>query len=101
MIIAVIIANAIMGGLYLFLRSELPPQIPLYYSRPWGEEQLVDLWLIAIIPLMMHMFIVGNTLLKRFFYKKSDLLVNTFTVANWFYLIVFTVIYVRILFLVS
>jgi hypothetical protein len=26
----------------LVLRSKLPPQIPLLYSRPWGEEQLVE-----------------------------------------------------------
>lgn len=24
----------------LIIKNKLPPQIPLFYSRPWGEEQL-------------------------------------------------------------
>ena len=37
----VIVATLILGGYVgLFLRDKLPPQIPLFYSRPWGEEQL-------------------------------------------------------------
>lgn len=42
-----ILNRSVMGltailGIYigLFLRNKLPPQIPLFYSKPWGEEQL-------------------------------------------------------------
>ncbi|TSC85277.1 MAG: hypothetical protein G01um101416_983 [Microgenomates group bacterium Gr01-1014_16] len=39
------------GGLVLVFLAKLPPQVPLWYSRPWGEDQLaqpVFLWIIPI-----------------------------------------------------
>ena len=32
--------GAIAVGVALLFGKQLPPQIPLFYSRPWGEEQL-------------------------------------------------------------
>jgi len=34
------LTGALTVGLGLTLGRFLPPQIPLYYTRPWGEEQL-------------------------------------------------------------
>jgi hypothetical protein len=52
----IIAAGVIMeAGIWIIMSKRLPPQIPLYYSRPWGEEQLtgtIYIWLplfIAII----------------------------------------------------
>lgn len=101
MIIVLIIADIIMGATYFFLRSRLPPQIPLYYSRPWGEDQLADLWLIVMIPVLMHVFILGNLFLKRLFFKKNEFIIHIFSFVNWMFLILFTIIFIRILFLVS
>lgn len=28
------------AGVFLVIGSKFPPQIPLFYSHPWGEEQL-------------------------------------------------------------
>ena len=42
------------GSLALYWRS-LPPEIPLLYSRPWGQDQLVSpyfLWLLPLISLV-------------------------------------------------
>lgn len=101
MIIAVIIADIIMGAAYFFLQSQLPPQVPVYYSRPWGEDQLADLWIISIIPIVMHLFIFGNMLTIRLFFKKNEFIIRTFSFANWLYLVLFPIIFIRILFLVS
>jgi hypothetical protein len=32
------------------LGNQLPPQIPLFYSRPWGDLQLGEPWQILILP---------------------------------------------------
>lgn len=33
----------------LFYKSSLPPAVPLWFSRPWGEDQLAHpLWLVAL-----------------------------------------------------
>ena len=50
---AVITAGVVMGaGIWVTISKHLPPQIPLFYSRPWGEEQLAGtyfLWLPLLI----------------------------------------------------
>ncbi len=37
-------------GLLLFFWKRLPPQLPLFYSHPWGEKQLVDPIFLALLP---------------------------------------------------
>ena len=42
--IVVVAATVMLGGIMGFMRNNLPPQIPLFYSLPWGEEQLAAPW---------------------------------------------------------
>lgn len=35
---------------------KLPPEVPLWFSRPYGEEQLVSMWALALIPLISFLF---------------------------------------------
>ncbi len=52
---------------FLFWKfSSLPPQVPLYYSLPWGESQLTQASLLFILPvislillLINHLFAIG------------------------------------------
>lgn len=39
-------------GIFLigFSWSRLPPEVPLYFSRPWGQEQLAPKFQIIILP---------------------------------------------------
>lgn len=37
--------------LLLFTFNRLPPQLPLFYSRPWGEEQLATPSFLLLLPL--------------------------------------------------
>jgi len=34
--------TVIMGAILAWIWQALPPKIPLFYSLPWGEEQLAD-----------------------------------------------------------
>lgn len=48
------VAGTVMvAAILVFLRNSLPPQIPLFYSLPWGEDQLSDplgmLWAVLLI----------------------------------------------------
>src|SRR3989344_278947 len=36
------VALAVGVGVWVLFYKEFPPQVPLYYSRPWGEDQLVS-----------------------------------------------------------
>ena len=64
------------AALILLSWGKLPPQLPLYYSRPWGEAVLalpIGLWLlptIVLITLAVNFFIAtftirGNKFLVR------------------------------------
>lgn len=43
--------------IFVFSWNNLPPDIPLYYSLPWGEEQLAK-------PISLGLLIVGTTCLS-------------------------------------
>lgn len=40
----------ISGGLLGIFFAKLPPQVPLWYSRPWGEEQLASPVFLVLVP---------------------------------------------------
>lgn len=45
----------------------LPPSIPLWYSRPWGIDQLANPFFILILPLGSLVFYGINTLISVYF----------------------------------
>ena len=52
--------------LIAFFYSQLPPQIPLYYSRPWGEDQLTQPLSLFILPLGSLIWYLVTTLVITF-----------------------------------
>lgn len=43
--IVLLLINVLLAGVFW---QKLPPQIPLFYSKPWGQDQLVSPSLLAI-----------------------------------------------------
>lgn len=37
-------------GMWLVFRNSLPPQVPLFYSLPWGEGQLTSPLMLLLLP---------------------------------------------------
>lgn len=67
----------IMGISFIVLAiafKRLPPSIPLYYSLPWGEEQLARPADLFIIPLSVMLIFLLNLTLSMTFLKKDDFL---------------------------
>ena len=46
-----ILCILVMLGIIAWFYKSLPPQIPLYYSRPWGDEQLAAPIFLLLLPL--------------------------------------------------
>lgn len=68
MLYGLIGCNIIMIGVLLLGFNHLPPQIPLFFSKPWGEDQLVDTWMIFLLPILLDvLYFVNLTLYKRYF----------------------------------
>lgn len=81
--------------------SHLPPQIPLFYSRPIGESQVVDRILIFFLPLLMYIIVGTNSLLVRFSFTESRFVKAVLYYSSVVSVTLITYIFLRIVFLVS
>lgn len=69
----------LLGVSFLFLGltfRKLPPVVPLYYSLPWGEEQLVRPYELFIIPVSFIIMFLANIILSFFIIKKDTFLIQ-------------------------
>ncbi len=94
-------ADVLMAAVFAWKFQSLPEQIPLLYSRPWGEPQIVEYWYIALLPILMHIFYFLNNLIVKKFFATEELLQKEFKVMNVFFIIAFTALFLKIIFLVT
>lgn len=64
----VITSNIVVWALVAVLLLTAPPEIPLYYSRIWGESQIATKWALLLLPFLMNMayYITNWFMHKRF-----------------------------------
>lgn len=88
------------AGMILLLWTKLPSQIPWYYSRPWGEEQLAAKWqlLITLAVCLGLMFV--NLRLASLFFKKEVLLAQILTWSTLTLVVLLGITIVKILLIV-
>jgi len=86
---------------FLLKLKTLPPQIPLFFSRPWGEAQLVDSWMIFFLLFLLDIFYFSNNYFYKKFFFDNLLVKKIIEYLNLFLIVGFTYIYLRIIFLVS
>jgi len=60
--------------LIIIVWSFLPPQIPLFYSRPWGEEQLVHPANLFLLPGLGVLVFFANLIILSFVPKEENLI---------------------------
>jgi hypothetical protein len=96
-----VLSNIAMILVFILRFNTLPPQIPLFYSRPTGEEQLVDLWMIFILPFLLNFFYFFNQYLENKLFSDNTLIKKIFYYFNIALMIIVTFIFIRIIFLVS
>jgi len=86
-----------MIGIFVFTYGRFPPQIPLFYSYPWGEDQLVDLWMIGILPLVLNVLYFFNLWLYKKLFPGNFLIKKMFYYLNLFLIISITFIFIKII----
>lgn len=101
MIGLLISANLIQLGAYLLRMNLIPPQIPLLYSLPIGEDQLVEWWMIFLIPILMNSIYMLNSFLYTTYFHREDFEKSLLRYVNMIVIGVCTYLFVRIVFLVS
>jgi len=81
--------------------SRMPSEIPLFYSRAWGEDQIVDAWYLILLPVFMHIFFFTNQYLYEKYFEKQGISPVLLTVVNTVVIVSFSTITLKILFLVT
>lgn len=57
-----VLLQLIIGGIIIvWYWRTLPPQVPLWYSKPWGDERLASPWLL-FLPLLSSVIVYGINL---------------------------------------
>lgn len=79
----IIIGSEIAYLLYRF--NDLPQQVPLYYSLPWGEAQLAQASALFLLPTFSIIVGVMNNLLAAFFSNSIQLLSRLLVVFSLVY----------------
>jgi len=67
----------------IFFFSKLPPQIPLFLSRPWGELQLTSPFSLLLLPLFSFIVLLINLLLSSFLLEDNEFLTNLLTFGSF------------------
>lgn len=101
MIIPLLIADVIVAAIVFFLYNRLPPQLPLFYSRPWGEAQLGDLWMLGIIVVLAHGFYFVNIFISKRFFKGEKFIASLLRIVNLSIITVSSLIVIKIVLLVT
>jgi len=96
-----IIANVLIIGAFLIKMVSIPPQLPLFYSLPWGEDQLVDSWMILILPLLMDVFFFLNEFIKNKLFGENVFAKKIIDYFNIFLVISLAVIFLKIVLLLA
>jgi hypothetical protein len=67
--VVAVAASVMVGGVINIMRGKLPPQIPLFYSLPWGEEQLAPpanmIWVSILIWIIFGLGWIASKLNKE------------------------------------
>lgn len=67
----------IISFVYLAFRfSLLPPEVPLWYTLPWGRSQLAPPIYLWLIPISLLTIFVFNLFLTGFIFKNEKFLIN-------------------------
>jgi len=101
MFFSLLLGNLVMILSFLFKAKSIPPQIPLFYSRPWGQDQIADRWLLIIIPLLMNFFYFLNIAIRKKFFPKEEFLKKVVSYLNVSLIILFSAIFLKIIFIVT
>lgn len=101
MIGLLISSDLVQLAVYIFKMRTIPPQIPLFYSLPVGEDQLVEWWMIFLVPAMMNILCILNILIYRKYFHKELFERTLLRYLNMTIIGICTYIFIRIIFLVA
>jgi len=101
MIYILLTCNLLMITTFLWRFSTLPPQIPLFYSKITGEEQLGDTWMIFLLLILANIFYFLNDYVVKRFFSQNEFVKTILKLLNIFVVISLSLIFIKTIFLIS
>lgn len=81
--------------------QSMPPQLPLFYSRPEGNAQIAD-WYAIFIPLIVVAIIVFfNIFFVKVYFKQIDFIKKIVSIANYIFIMICVFIFIKIVLLIT
>jgi len=100
-IVSASLSSLFVIGYLLFTLGRLPPEVPLFYSRYWGEEQLAQKGLLALLPGLSFLALVLNFLLASRLFAREKLLAQILLWSAAVFSLLATVTLVKIILLIG
>lgn len=79
----------------------LPPQIPLFYSRLEGNDQIADLFMIFLLPLLSFLIVQTNSFITKRYFRDNPFVSKVTYYINLSVICLIMFIFLRIIFLVT
>lgn len=86
---------------FIFNFSRLSPEVPLFYSRPWGEEQLALNWQLGILPFLALFFFIFDLLIATKLYSQYPLLSQILVWSATIFSLLTTITLIKIILLIT
>ena len=83
-----------------FFWKKLPPQVPLFYTKPWGEEQLAKNFFLWMLPSFSLILTLINLRIASLFYNARSFLSYLIVWGNVTVCLLATITLIRILLII-
>jgi len=94
-------ADVLMAVAMFWKFPKMPPQIPLFFSLPTGEDQLSEWWMIFLLPFLVNTLYFFNIFVGNTLFRNNPFVKSLIRYLNIIVICVGTYIYIRIILLVT
>lgn len=94
-----LIIAALMSTTIFFLQKFLPPDLPLFYSLPWGEKQLATKQQLLILPASIALTALFNLTISWQLHEKQSFFKKTLSLVSIIVSIILTITFIKIVFI--
>lgn len=95
------ISDIVMAVLVALKYQKLPPQIPLFFSLPTGEDQLSEWWMIFLIPVLVNALYFLNIFVRNSLFPNNSFVKSFIRYLNIAFIGVGTFLFIRIILLIT
>lgn len=97
----VIILFVLSVGFLVWRFPELPPKVPLWFSRPWGIDQLASPYWLILLPISSLIWYAINLVIAMYITTEYLIFTQMLFLASLIVSLLSFIILIKILFLIS